>query len=51
VTGDTVTLTNVQVTSGLNVGASSSGARTIIDDETITVHDGTRARVIIGKLS
>ena len=51
VTGDTVTLSNVQVTSGLNVGASSSGARTIIEDETITVHDGTRARVIIGKLS
>ena len=48
-TTNKVEMTNAQVTGNLDIGDSgSAGMR--ITDTTITIHDGTRARVILGEL-
>ena len=50
VSGNTVTLSNTQVTGNLNVGVGGSGARTEITDDGIKIYDGSGLRVKIGAL-
>jgi hypothetical protein len=50
VSGNTVTLSNTQVTGNLNVGVGQSGARTEITDDGIKIYDGSGLRVKIGLL-